>query len=116
MQSITRVPPPGTGSYSVPNNYYNNAPATGAQTSTTPVGLSPTQMTAGGVAPSTVVPAQFSQPADPYAPDAMSMPPNVPGSLGGAPVPATNLSVPVQSVPPVVNQSFSDVAPNLNWQ
>ncbi|MBX3422431.1 MAG: hypothetical protein KF752_12835 [Pirellulaceae bacterium] len=108
MQSMTRVPPPGTGSYPMPGAYYNNT--MGAQSA-----VSPAIQPAAGLAnaeylsttPSAdVAAAQFTVPAQ---------------AASSYPAPLLNNTLPDGSsypvdTPPVVRANFSDNAPNLQWQ
>lgn len=99
MQSVTRVPPPGTGSYPVQGGYYNNPAA--AQTSAAPgtmaapVASMPAAGPTGSVGPegSFVSQAQFT------APEASSSFP---------------AGVPVQGTSPQTAEVPS--IPSLQWQ
>lgn len=124
MQSITRVPPPGTGSYPMQGGYYNNP--MGAQSN-----LAPGSMPAGFAASQTgtpgnpqimsaqnVVPAQYTAPAV-----TSSIPANsdvgmndltdqeMPDGLTGMP---TGFNRAGNSMLP--SHSTSPAAPGLQWQ
>lgn len=86
LQNVSRVPPPGTGTYQLPNGYYNNTTAVSPSgqvmtASATSDGLRPasgglptTTLNDFGNARSQVQQAQFTQPANAgqFAPSNMS--------------------------------------------
>jgi hypothetical protein len=67
MQNMSRVPPPGTGTYTPPGNYYRSAPGSGANVGLQPVqGSSPTADWSGSNG--MVQPAQFAGAASSNSP------------------------------------------------
>lgn len=126
MQNATRVPPPGTGTYHLPNGYYNNSGSTSSLAPQNP----PLQAVAGGMRPASgsmpttnlynttpaVSTASFSAPTT-GSPASMS-------TSTASSVPPT-ASAPTAAVP---NQQFTELPqgdvptttdnelPNLQWQ
>lgn len=109
MQGMTRVPPPGTGSYPMPGSYYNPM---GSQSATTPAGNLPTtSLAADPIATPAVVSAGYSA-SNSLATTASANVNPAGYSADGSSSVSTN---PINQVSPA-QYPQQPTSPNLQWQ